>query len=595
MKNSHRNAINTLRKVTLMDKNSSRVLIVDDLPVNRMILSSLLASHGVMSDQADGGYKCLELARKNDYDLILLDHRMPDLDGVDTLTELKEIFKDKGRSVPVICHTSDEGSKNINLYKAAGFADVLIKPIDPAELSDVIMTYLPAEGTPVQLGEPTNTAIEDIPSAETGVEEDARDELDKLPLWLKIVPHIDLSAGINACGSAEDYVDALYIFRSSIDEKSDDIEKHLDREDWTMYRLGVHSLKSMSRLVGARDLANMAASLEELTDKGETDRIRQKTPELLTQYRQFKKRLDPLMDDKDIQNLMTEATDKVKESDSDHYVRDLSRHVLFVQTNQGIVTKGIEKILTDHFYTVISVPDSPDVIINYRFDVDIIIYYPELGEDSHIGLTMNLLSEICQDDSKIMCLIGDSNDLEIAMESKGAYRVSRTYSRPVDSAMFIEEMEYFSDLLKEYHRMKTVYIVDDDPDYLSIIERWLSAEMNVSSFSCAEDMLTGIEAVTPDLILLDYEMPGMDGFELMKKLRSNPETSDIPIIFLTGKNDRDHVFSILHYKPDGYLLKSSSRDMLIDSINRFFAETLFRMSMAKPNTENLNGQKQDTK
>lgn len=578
-----------------MDKNSSRVLIVDDLPVNRMILSSFLASHGVMSDQADGGYKCLELARKNDYDLILLDHRMPDLDGVDTLTELKEIFKDKGRSVPVICHTSDEGSKNINLYKAAGFADVLIKPIDPAELSDVIMTYLPAEGTPVQLGEPTNTAIEDIPSAETGVEEDARDELDKLQLWLKIVPHIDLSAGINACGSAEDYVDALYIFRSSIDEKSDDIEKHLDREDWTMYRLGVHSLKSMSRLVGARDLANMAASLEELTDKGETDRIRQKTPELLTQYRQFKKRLDPLMDDKDIQNLMTEATDKVKESDSDHYVRDLSRHVLFVQTNQGIVSKGIEKILTDHFYTVISVPDSPDVIINYRFDVDIIIYYPELGEDSHIGLTMNLLSEICQDDSKIMCLIGDSNDLEIAMESKGAYRVSRTYSRPVDSTMFIEEMEYFSDLLKEYHRMKTVYIVDDDPDYLSIIERWLSSEMNVSSFSCAEDMLIGIEAVTPDLILLDYEMPGMDGFELMKKLRSNPETSDIPIIFLTGKNDRDHVFSILHYKPDGYLLKSSSRDMLIDSINRFFAETLFRMSMAKPNTENLNGQKQDTK
>ncbi|MBQ8945984.1 MAG: response regulator [Lachnospiraceae bacterium] len=315
-----------------MDKNSSRVLIVDDLPVNRMILSSLLASHGVMSDQADGGYKCLELARKNDYDLILLDHRMPDLDGVDTLTELKEIFKDKGRSVPVICHTSDEGSKNINLYKAAGFADVLIKPIDPAELSDVIMTYLPAESTPVQLGEPAYTPIEDIPSAETGVEEDARDELDKLPLWLKIVPHIDLSAGINACGSAEDYVDALYIFRSSIDEKSDDIEKHLDREDWTMYRLGVHSLKSMSRLVGARDLANMAASLEELTDKGETDRIRQKTPELLTQYRQFKKRLDPLMDDKDIQNLMTEATDKVKESDSDHYVRDLSRHVLFVQT-----------------------------------------------------------------------------------------------------------------------------------------------------------------------------------------------------------------------------------------------------------------------
>ena len=124
-----------------MKSNSAHVLIIDDMPVNRMILSSLLASRGVVSDQAEGGLMCLDMVRANDYDLILLDHRMPDMDGVDTLVQLKGIFREKGRSIPVICHTTEEGRKNINLYKAAGFADVLIKPVDPEQISEMIMTF----------------------------------------------------------------------------------------------------------------------------------------------------------------------------------------------------------------------------------------------------------------------------------------------------------------------------------------------------------------------------------------------------------------------------------------------------------------------
>ena len=78
-----------------MNNNASRVLIIDDLSVNRMILSSLLASRGVVSEQADSGFKCLEMVKAKDYDLILLDHRMPDMDGVDTLVQLKGIYSGK--------------------------------------------------------------------------------------------------------------------------------------------------------------------------------------------------------------------------------------------------------------------------------------------------------------------------------------------------------------------------------------------------------------------------------------------------------------------------------------------------------------------
>ena len=66
---------------------------------------------------------------------------------------------------------------------------------------------------------------------------------------------------------------------------------------------------------------------------------------------------------------------------------------------------------------------------------------------------------------------------------------------------------------------------------------------------------------------------------IMQKIKSDPAEKEIPIIFLTGKNDRDHVFKILETKPDGYLLKSSQKDSLIDAINRFFSECAFKESL----------------
>lgn len=192
---------------------------------------------------------------------------------------------------------------------------------------------------------------------------------------------------------------------------------------------------------------------------------------------------------------------------------------------------------------------------------------------------MNLLAEICQDDAKIFCLTGDSADIDNAMGANGARRVSRTFQRPVDIEGFLKDMEYFSELEKDFHRKKTVFVVDDDPGYLSVIEHWLSQDYHVSCFQHPNEALEGLKVVTPDLVLLDYEMPEMDGCSLMKSIRNDFPDPGIPIVFLTGKNDREHVFRILEYKPDGYLLKTSGRETILDTIRRFFAETLFKKSV----------------
>ena len=261
------------------------VLIVDDMRVNRVILSSLLASSGIASDLAESGRECLDLYRENAYDLILLDHRMPDMDGVDTLVRLKEIFREQGKDVPVICHTTEDARDNINLYKAAGFVDVLIKPIQSKQLLDMLTKYLP-EGS-VRISEKA---------------EEERSKLDKelheFPEWTRLLPGIDLAVGVDNCDTAEDYLDALAVFAASIDEKSDEIERLWNEKDYETYTLKVHSLKSMAQLIGANLLSSLAADLEFAGKHGDTETIKEKTPSLLSKYRVYAKHLSRLTDER---------------------------------------------------------------------------------------------------------------------------------------------------------------------------------------------------------------------------------------------------------------------------------------------------------
>ena len=553
-----------------MEKEKSRVLIVDDMQINRVVLASLLATQGILSDQVESGAECLELCAQNEYDLILLDHRMPDMDGAETLMRLKELFASQKREIPVICHTTEEGRDNINLYKAAGFADVLIKPVDPGEFFQVLMTYLSDDRAFPD--EEIYLPVSDIPEEEFEI--DQREEIEKLPLWIKLVPQLDLSAGITNCGSADDYLDALYIFYSSIDEKAEELEHFLYYEDWTMYALRIHSLKSMARLVGAKKLADKAAILETAARSENYPLVRRDTPDFIDSYREFDLLLDELSEKEAVDVEEPADASPEPESVSNYY----GNNILYIQSGRGIVKKGIENNLTESGFNVTSIPDEPDLIIANRNTADIIIYNPSMSDNSAIGITMNLLGELCQDNAKILCLTGDVGSIDSAMGSYGSHRVSKTYLRPVDMDRLIRDMKYFAYLEEEYHRKKTLFITDDDPGYLSVIDHWLSPEYNVLCFTDADSVMNGFSTVTPDLILLDLEMPETNGCDIMKMIRREHPDLMTPIIFLTGNNDKDMVMKVLESKPDGYILKTTQKEALQDLIRRFFAEYMFKQT-----------------
>ena len=83
--------------------------------------------------------------------------------------------------------------------------------------------------------------------------------------------------------------------------------------------------------------------------------------------------------------------------------------------------------------------------------------------------------------------------------------------------------------------------------------------------------LTYLEEQTPDLILLDYEMPVLNGPQFLSMLRARERLRDIPVVFLTGKSDREVVMEVMSMKPEGYLLKSTPPEEIRDKIAALFA------------------------
>ena len=533
---------------------SARILIVDDMPVNRTIMSSMLTSLGITCDLAGSGSECIEMCKKCTYDLILLDHRMPDMDGVDTLVVLKDIFRRTGAETPVICHTAEEGRNYINLYKAAGFADVLIKPADPGEVMVMLMTYLPNGGYVLPQDEERKNRVDR--------------ELESLPAWLKTVPKLDLKSGVEHCDTASGYLNALAVFAGSVQDKAADIKRFEDDENWPMYLLRVHSLKSVARLIGATSIADRAADLEFAGRHQEYALIHAGTSALLEEYNDMYSRLKKLIDMKEL----PKEEEKPKEKKPVANTRTKSfekRKIILVSEDRGIVWKGITKALEEEDFDVISIKDTREEILEHRADSKLILYYPSEDADQTKVISA-MLTEMCRDDNKILCLAGDPLDLKTALETHDKEYISSVYTRPIDLKKMAADMSDYHDMVSDIPRTRRILVIDDDTDFLAIIKGWLSETYHVECSRSGPSGLGYLDLKRPDLILLDYEMPGMNGDQVMQRIRSNPVNKRIPIIFLTGKNDREGIMKLLEQKPDGYLLKSMPKEELLDALERFF-------------------------
>ena len=258
----------------------ARILVVDDTDMNLTVIQGLLNKTEVQLDTASSGAEALIHTQDTKYDLILMDQRMPQMDGTEAMNKIKAQEGGMNTDTPIICLTADAVSGARNKYIEQGFTDYLSKPVESKTLEATLTKYLPQEKIIIQEG---------------GSEEESKNaEKSELEEFYSKTSGLDYYEAIKNCATEEILSKTLQQFWNSINNNLRDIQKFYDEEDIKNYTIKVHALKSSARLIGASELSAQAMYLEDCGNNNDVASIKDLTPELLMNYKSYLDKLAPL-------------------------------------------------------------------------------------------------------------------------------------------------------------------------------------------------------------------------------------------------------------------------------------------------------------
>ena len=247
--------------------------------------------------------------------------------------------------------------------------------------------------------------------------------------------------------------------------------------------------------------------------------------------------------------------------------------ILIISYDEAFMANALETNMKKAGFTVTQTGPLADSIKKSAPDTDIFVLFAGDFVNRNQSV-VNALNDVCSDRRKHLCVVGYDGEISSIKKVIPAGLISGIFARPFDMNSLIQKMQSLTkeDLRKEDedNRIKHILLVDDDITFLTMMQNCLSEKYKVTSVKSSMQALGFVASQTPDLILLDYEMPVTDGPEMLKALRSSNGTDSIPVIFLTGKSDRESVMKVMSMKPNGYLLKTMSNEEIMDYLHEFF-------------------------
>lgn len=244
----------------------ARILVVDDNEMNLLVASKLLKNTQMKVDTVSSGYGCLGKVNEYKYDAILMDIKMPELDGEETLKSIRE-GNSLNKHTPIIALTADAVAGVEQKYLDEGFDSYISKPIDASKLESSLEEFVKDKIVSRDL----DVKIE---------EKDITEIIDNSKNLLSI----DL--GMSYCSNDKEmYEEILNTYKVTGQDNMDSIIKVFGDEDWTNYGIQIHSLKSSSLTVGAKRLSGLAKKLEEEINKGNIEYVKDNHEECMDMYR----------------------------------------------------------------------------------------------------------------------------------------------------------------------------------------------------------------------------------------------------------------------------------------------------------------------
>lgn len=325
---------------------NARILIVDDNAVNLTVARGLLEPLNMQVDTAASAAQTIEIMHNNKYDLIFMDHMMPEVDGIETTHIIRRLMPEYA-NIPIIALTANAIAGTRDMFIAEGMNDFVAKPIDTNDITAKLRKWLPQEKIiPLDEEEAKAKRAEDGKPRFRPVEE---------------IDFLNVKEAMSLLNTEELFWMVLEEYYAVIEKKADSIAHHKKQRDWMNFTIEVHALKSTSRQIGADELADLAAELEKAGKEGNTDFIEENTDKAISIYRELENKLCRFFPDKEkeavkksceateIVDMLDELTQAIDDLDTllideviekmDNYRFDKSHYEFFRQI-KGAAEKG---------------------------------------------------------------------------------------------------------------------------------------------------------------------------------------------------------------------------------------------------------------
>ena len=245
----------------------ARILVVDDNAINLKVIAGLLLPYKATVDTATGGEEAIRMIHRTRYDLVLMDHMMPGVDGTQATRIIRQAGDEYFKTLPIVALSANVLEESRILFTESGMNDFVAKPIDLNVLIDTLKKWIPESKQQVGYLEVENPA-------------DGLPDFEVLELE-HIIPQQGLSY---TGGNGKMYMTILRDFLGGALSRKVSLTKLVGEEDVGRYTIEIHSLKSLSRTIGADNLSFMAEELEKLGHKRDREAIKEKHGDLLKEY-----------------------------------------------------------------------------------------------------------------------------------------------------------------------------------------------------------------------------------------------------------------------------------------------------------------------
>ena len=243
-------------------------------------------------------------------------------------------------------------------------------------------------------------------------------------------------------------------------------------------------------------------------------------------------------------------------------------NVLVFADSRSYLCISLENCLQEFGHEIINVGTKVDEVDAVKEQISAIVIYADSEMVKKMQALVFLRDKALENDTPFF-IIGDLEELQQIREVVPNHLVQKEFQRPVN-------VKDVGSIVNEYiqheasHQKKKILVVDDSGAMLRSVKGWLEHKYQVILANSGAMAIKYLSTNRPDLVLLDYEMPVINGKQVLEMIRSESEFSNIPVIFLTGKNDKESIRQVLGLKPEGYILKTTKPDQIVEMIDEFF-------------------------